>query len=248
MRYLILLVCIISNVSLWAQDDLGLVKILNQLNLEDKDIMHEFVRIKALPYKTEDVIYVIPEIIEEDDDGYSYTLQPHIVIIDSYTDKIKATYLGQEEWTSDALYISDVTIDTAPYMVRNDQRAFGIRLSTIGSSKPNPYNDTYLCLYVIENNTIRQVLKNVEVKSFWGEWDTFCAGEFTRSNCILIISENQTNDYNDIILKCNLVETEATPTDDDYYENPNYDCTEIKTASSSKTIIKYSEGMYQSKY
>jgi len=74
-------ICFLIGISGYTQNDSGLTEVLKQLNLKEGHIKSEFVRIKALPHRPEDVIYLIPEIIEEDD-NYSYTLHPHIVIVD----------------------------------------------------------------------------------------------------------------------------------------------------------------------
>jgi len=107
-----------------------------------------------------------------------------------------------------------------------------------------------LCLYVIENNTIRRVLNNLETDGYWGEWDTTCYGEFTDSKCILIINDHQTNGYNDLLIKCTNTETKAYPADEQKYDKDpfNIECLESKKTSTFKGIVTYSNGIYQLKH
>jgi hypothetical protein len=100
--------------------------------------------------------------------------------------------------TDDAIRISAVEFDTARYRLSREQTAFGLRISTAGSSRPNPYNDVSLWLYVIDKGSLRPVLDGMIVSKNTGEWDTNCAGEFQSSESTLSMSSNRTHGYADI--------------------------------------------------
>lgn len=71
---------------------------------------------------------------------------------------------------------ADIALDTAPYQVAPTQRAFGVRMSSDGSSGPKPHGETSLSLYAFDGQTLRPVLDRLTISQASGEWDTHCDG------------------------------------------------------------------------
>ncbi|MFK3781575.1 hypothetical protein [Agrobacterium sp. NPDC089420] len=84
----------------------------------------------------------------------------------------------KDAMADDAVRIISVTFDTARYRLAPDKMAFGVRISTEGSSRANPFGDTTLRLYAINGEKLVPVLDNIVVSEGGGEWDTNCAGAF----------------------------------------------------------------------
>ncbi len=216
--------------------------VLSQLNIKKENCKTNFISIKDVPDNKEMSIVIIPEISTEEKEDYYFELNSYILIVNKKTGKIKSKFYESSKtnaWTSDALVLTDITIDTAPYNIKKGKRAFGVRVHYIGSSKPNPYEAETISLFIDEDNKLNRVLNKYEVNGNFGEWDTNCAGEFTNFNSILIISNISTNNYYNINVKTTIIQT-------DQFEDKNGDCqsTVLKTIKKTKLIfngVEYKE-------
>ncbi|MDA6069659.1 hypothetical protein NJT12_08505 [Flavobacterium sp. AC] len=192
--------------------------VLKQLNLKESDINQNLFTQKILPYDKDKSVLVIPKYIvnEEDNEGHFYfELDAYIVVIDNATGKIICKFIEPNAWTSDAFVLTDISIDTGLYLLNKTTRAFGVRVDFNASSKPNPFSETNLSLYIIEKGSLKQVLKNYKISQSHGEWDTNCAGEFEYSNSTFDMGKVQNNNFSNIIVKTKIVQTISTPTKDD---------------------------------
>jgi hypothetical protein len=215
-------------------------KILNQLNLKEDKIKESLVCYKQLPNNREETIYVIPEIATQEDD-FMFSLNSYILITESNTGKIKHKYFESyktNNWSSDAIKLNSITIDTAPYRLNKKSRAFGIRISYRGSSRVNPYGSESLSLFIKKGNTLKKVVNNLIVYEEIGEWDGMCAGEFNEEKSILIISKKKSNGFSNIILsKKNTTRINK--------EEKNGDCSEKVSSTRNKKTLKYNGTCYK---
>ena len=213
--------------------------VLNQLKIKKTDCKTEFIIIKKTPNNDTESIIVIPELVSEDE--HYFELNSHILIIDNKTGKIKNRFFESSqtnEWVSDAIRMVEVSIDTAPYVVQKGKRAFGIKVRYLGSSKPNPYGKETISLFIKNKNKLSRVLKNFEINGNSGEWDANCAGEFNTVKKTLIISDNITNGYYNIIVK-NKISNSKT------FINKQGDCDEKEEIQIIKTILKFENNEYK---
>ncbi|MBT2747941.1 MULTISPECIES: hypothetical protein [unclassified Lysobacter] len=111
-------------------------------------------------------------------DNDTETADLEVLVADSKQPRILQRYREDEALQSDAIRISALTLDTARYRLNETTTAFGVRVEYSGSSRANPYGSTQLNLYVADGDTLRPVLRKLEVALDRGEWDTNCAGEF----------------------------------------------------------------------
>jgi hypothetical protein len=149
-------------------------------------------------------LVAVPLIKSSNDDGTVGDLE--LLVIDTATDAVKHRLLLDNRMTDDAVSISTIEFDTAPYRLAKDQTAFGARISTANSSRPNPYDNVSLWLYVIDKGSLHQVLDGMIVSERTGEWDTNCAGEFQSKQTTLSMASNKTHGFADIMT----VETKST--------------------------------------
>ncbi len=202
----------------FSQNTDHLNTVLKQLKIKKSEVHQELFTQKVLPYDKGKSVLVIPkyDINEQDNEGHDYfVLDAYIVVIDNATGKIICKFIEPNAWTSDALMLSSISIDTGLYHLNNTTRAFGVRVSYNGSSRPNPFSETQLSLYIIDKNSLKLVLNNYSISRSGGEWDTNCAGEFEDRNSTFDIDKTQTNNYNNIIVKTTTVKSISTPTNDD---------------------------------
>jgi len=215
--------------------------VLNELQIKKEQCKLEFVVEKVIPQNPDESIMVIPEIFIEEEEEYYFELNSYILIVDNKTGKIKHEFFESHKtngWISDAIQLTDITIDTAPYLIKKGKRAFGIKVRFLGSSKPNPYGSEMLSLFIKDGKTLTRVLNNFEVNADSGEWDTTCSGNFYNVKKILIISDNGTNEYRDIIIKNQVTETEA-------FVDKKGKCDWDIKKSTVKTALKFTGDMYK---
>ena len=209
-------------------------KVIRQLELRYDKVNTHLLVTKVNPANTQETIMVIPEYAEIDEDEIYFELNSHIVVVTNLTGDIIHHYFESSKtngMVSDAVRLSEITIDTAPYIVAKNARAFGVRVNFYGLSKANPYSKETISLFVKSGNTLKKVLHNFDVMEYGGEWDTNCAGAFIGTKKILILSKQVTKGYYDIIVKEKITETIN-------YENEEGDCdTKEKITSNSGRLL-----------
>ncbi|WP_158549243.1 hypothetical protein [Lysobacter silvisoli] len=124
-----------------------------------------------------------------------------LLVADSARPRILARYREDDALFSDAIAVQGVALDTARYRLDERTTAFGVRVSVANSSRPNPYSATRLSLYVVEGDRVRPVLRDLEVASDGGEWDTQCAGEFHSDRSTLAVDAKRDHGYAGLILR-----------------------------------------------
>jgi len=222
-------------------EDLSLIdEVIQQLNLNKQKIKSGLIVSKIQPNNSNETIVVIPEIVGEEDEHF-LELNSHVVLVNNTTRKITHKYFESYKtngWTSDAIELREITIDTAPYNITGDKRAFGIRVYYVGSSRANPYANKTISLFVKSDDTLKKVLHNYDVMDYGGEWDTSCYGEFIDVKSTLIISEEKTNGYFDILVKSKITKTKNT-------EDEHGECDSKEKINTEKTVLKFDGSVYK---
>ena len=134
-------------------------------------------------------------------DGYGET-DLELLIADSSSSHVKARKLmaGALDW--DAFHVSSIAFDTAPYRVSQGQLAFGVRISRRGSSRVNPFSVQSLDMYLVEEDTLRPILRDLVMEESSGEWDSNCAGAWVDKTRTLALAEQPgRNGYRDLIVR-----------------------------------------------
>ncbi len=211
--------------------------VLSQLNISENECEINLLTQKQLPYIKGYSVFVIPKIGEGDDDFKIF--DAYILMIENETGKITHKFYQEKAWTSDAVRLENIEIDTAPYKLNNNTRAFGVRCFYEGSSRPNLYASEEILLFIPREKSLVRVLKDYIITEYHGEWDTNCEGEFTAKKGIFVIGENKTNEFYDIIVKNTYTTQTNTKVDDD--------CVSIEETSQSKETLQYVNGEYKLK-
>lgn len=208
-------------------------KVMANLKPNGVNWFEELIVEKAVPNSKNEIILVLPEFLDSAEMYYS--LKTWIVVVENSGKILSKTFVNME---SDAVVLTRFSIDTAPYQVSENSRAFGIRTVYRGSSRANPYDYESISLFIRKGNELKIILKDFVLEQFDGEWDTNCAGEFTHQDKVLIVSNNLTNGYYDITVK-NKISKENTFVD----KLGECDGTEVTTVE--KTVLKYLNGGYK---
>lgn len=222
------------------ENSLLVAEVLQQLKLEKKDIKTELFAEKILPDNPSQSVLVIPKIISNEagiDNNFSYNLDAYILIVENSSGKIINKYFESEAWISDAVMLTSIEIDTAPYLLQSNNRAFGVIVNYTGSSRPNPYSRSDLTLFTANGKSLKPLLKNYLLAKSVGEWDTNCAGEFEDMHSILIIDKQKSNNLNNLIVKQTITKTKNFVTNDD--------CDEKETKTQKKLVLKFNKKEYK---
>lgn len=123
--------------------------------------------------------------------------------------------------TDDAMVITGVAFDTAPWRLAPDRIAFGLRISIQGSSCANPFHETTLRLFEPDGGSFHPILDALTVERSGGEWDANCAGAFSEEKCTLAMLPQTHHDVADIGV--------TTRTIDRLTAEHNGQCEEIET-------------------
>ncbi|TCW85203.1 hypothetical protein C5O80_08250 [Burkholderia sp. SRS-46] len=123
-----------------------------------------------------------------------------LLVLDSANLNVRQRLRLPGRMADDAVRILSVTFDTARYQVAAGRTAFGLRLGKAGSSRPNPFDETDLWLYTLDGDRIKPVLDGIVVADNGGEWDTQCAGAFSRVRRTLAIDSAAHNGFADILV------------------------------------------------
>lgn len=215
--------------------------VIDELNINRSKLMPALQAFKILPNRPNEAIVVIPEIVEGSEEEHYFTLNTHIAYVNIENKQVLFHYFESAEtngWISDAIRLDEIKIDTAPYTITKNERAFGIKTHFIGSSRVNPYVSDQLSLFMIKNNSIQKILDNFEVLYGGGEWDGNCKGEFINEKKILIISEEKTNTYFDILVKHKITESIA-------FIDENGDCDNKNTVTTKTSVLKFDGNSYR---
>lgn len=196
-------------------DDI-LPTILNSMGLSRDSIKMDLLAMKKLPYNLNQMVAVIPKIIFEDET--MLTIDAIILVVDTETGAIIQQYQEKNIIYGDAVYISSITIDTAPYLLTKDVRAFGIRIGYTGSSRPNPFSQEILSLYIPKDKQLIRVLDQICMNRFQGEWDTNCAGQFEETKSIITFEKESRHNHFNLVVKDVTTKTENVLTESDCVE------------------------------
>jgi hypothetical protein len=211
---------------------------LLQIDLEnvDRDLSIE----KPMRYLPEMMAYAVLEKVGESDyaeEGH-HTYKCHVVLYNA-SDKIITNRYVIENLESDAIRLSKVSLDFAPYMVQSNKRAFGLRISYSGASRVNPYEEEKLTLFVQEKDKLVPVLKDFTSYLSTGDWDTNCAGEFNEKRAVFVLEPTSSNGFFDMKVNYKAIKTINKPV--------SGDCEGTETATKSSAKLVYVNGTYQVK-
>jgi hypothetical protein len=173
--------------------------------------------------------------ISQSDDGNEGDIE--ILVVDSDSLKPRARLRLPNLLTDDAVFVSSVAFDTARYHLSHSETAFGLRIARRGSSGPNPFGETTLWLFVIDDNGLRPVLDNLVVADGQGEWDTNCAGEFQATERTLAMGRRVPGRYSDILVTEKMTKTISTLA-------PDGTCVDDKSTVASERRLRFQGTAY----
>ncbi|MCQ2996433.1 hypothetical protein NLO95_20220 [Pseudomonas syringae] len=166
---------------------------------------------KINPANSSQVLAALPfaENVTEDGQG-DYGLG--VIVANASNGKIISQHYQAAAISSDAIYFSGLELDTARYQLAPKLRAFGVRVTYGGSSRPNPFESEVLTLYAaLPGAQLQPLVSGLEVKRSNGEWDTRCAGEFTETQRTISISDKSNKGLAALEIEQKVIDTQNRP-------------------------------------
>lgn len=213
--------------------------ILKELDLELLNVKTNLIVSKPNPQTLNEVIVVIPEIVDEGE--HYFELNSHILIADNRSREITHKYFESSQtnqWVSDAIELNEISIDTGRYYISEDTRAFGVRVHYIGMSRVNPSEKETLSLFLKSGDGLKKILDQYPTKNFSGEWNGSCSGKFENIENTLIISDKKTNVFSNILIRSKIIKTTTE-------ENENAECIDIVTQTTQNSLLKFNGKEYK---
>ncbi|WP_439617842.1 hypothetical protein [Shinella sp.] len=187
------------------------------------------------PARPELTLVAVPLMREQSDDGNEGDIE--LLVVDSDSLDLKARLRLPKLMSDDAVFVSGVAFDTARYHLAPGKTAFGLRLSLQGSSRPNPFGETALWLFLLDDDALKPVLDNIVVAEGQGEWDTNCAGEFHDTARTLSMSRSAQRAFADIVVSEKKTTTISTPDKDG-------ECVDKKQTTIGEYRLRYEGASY----
>lgn len=230
-----LLLLIVFSLSAQEYDEARYGAVLKQLKLNSSEVHNELYTEKKMPNLEDSYIIVVPVLQGKlEADGFSVK---NTILITDTQGKIKSKYIDDIEFGSDAIRLDSFIIDTGLYKLNSNTRAFGITANYHGSSNPNPYSSSDISLYYPEGKTLKKILDGYNLRTYSGEWDMNCSGEFEEDSSVIIVDQAKTNGFNNLKIK-----TENKKT---FSEEINGECNESKTSKISYKTLKFNKSVYK---
>jgi len=135
------------------------------------------------------LLVAVPLIAQVRSDGTSGDLD--VLVVDEATGSPRHRIRLPHAMNDDAIRLSGISFDTAPYILGPDRLAFGVKREWMGSSRPNPFLETTLSLLEVRAGALSRVLDNLVVFRSVGTWDLSCAGETVATERILRMRPGQ---------------------------------------------------------
>ena len=147
-----------------------------------------------------------------------------LILFDIKKEKILNKLEDTRKFTSDAVELQPVVIDTINYKINSNGTAFGINVSYVGGSRVYNYSTEDLFLYNIDNGKIKSISEAIQTYKLNGEWDMKCTYDGEKTKSILIMDKKMTNGFYDIKIKSTKTIMKSVAP-----ENENDDCIETNT-------------------
>lgn len=219
---------------------------LKYLGLEENDCAMHLIVQKKLPYADQTVI-VIPEYITESRNEFDeFDVNLHILLIDTTSEKVISYYPDEFVEISDAIKLGSISIDTGLFILNEEYRAFGIVVHHNNFRRHGHYTSSTISLFIQKNKTLQMVLDSLITNYTRGEYSG-CEGDTETMKSVLIISDKQTNNFKNIIVKNTenhtFFERDKGITIEEEFED--YPCIEREENFTNQYTLKYVNGRYQ---
>lgn len=126
------------------------------------------------------------------------TYDLHLLALKAGDHTVLASYVQAGAYTSDAIHLDSIGIDTANYALAPGVRGFGIA-SHFAHHGCAAYEGEDLSLFIVDGHAIRPVLPGIGVTKSQGMCGT--CGDYSHSDSILAVAKTSSKGFADLIVK-----------------------------------------------
>lgn len=195
---------------------------------------------KVWPYSPDKILIVmtlVSEVPKQDADNATYDID--VAVVDRKSGLI-ISHRYDEGLIDDAIYVDQISIDTARYQLSPSIRAFGVRFFRRNNPTFNAYADEIINLYFLQNKTLKVPVKSLMMSKIHARWDEMtCSGVFESIQRTLLIEKGKRFDFNN--LKINEITTRYKP---EFIED--YGCfNSVENVKKRSMYMKYNGKKYK---
>jgi len=121
-----------------------------------------------------------------------------LTVVDVQQKSIVQSYFHKDIAQSDAVYVSDIILDTEKFKDISKHITFTVTIEHTGSSRPNPYASRTLYMYSLKDEKLSLILDTFEVMESGGENDTVGTG-YEISKTLTYKIDNTSKEYDTLI-------------------------------------------------
>ena len=145
-NWMLLVLSIVATEQLYAdvcKDEAFTDAILKQVRLNNTP--GHLADCKLLPQQPDRAVLLYQQAIEDPDNPEQpAAYRIHIITANTQRSLMLDHYIDADEYTTDAMVLSNMSLDTAAYQLQPQLRALGVRIDYQGLSRVSPYNYTLL--------------------------------------------------------------------------------------------------------
>ncbi len=169
----------------------------------------------------------------ENDSVFSLVL----AVLDVKHKSIVQSYFHKDIAESDAIYISDIILDTKTFHDISKHTTFAVTIQYLGSSRPNPYASSTLYMYSLQDEKLSLILDGFEIMESGGENDTVGTG-YEISTTLTYKSHKKSKGYDTLIF-----DSLTKRVDFDYSDNKSDE--NISGVVRKEVRLHYIDGKYE---
>ncbi len=141
--------------------------------------------------------------LSTDNDAGFYDLT--VLLLKNESDQVLTRLFQKGAFSSDAIRLTGIAIDAAPYKLASGQRAFGVRARFSNSSVVSSWEHEQLNLYLVQNVTLHQILGRLVIAKKLYEKVGDCQESVTDLSRKLIVATSSKYGKADLTLKEQLI-------------------------------------------
>lgn len=208
-------------------------QVIKTLKISEENIDEELYTEKILPYDTNKLVMVFP-LAKGDENEASFDL--YVVVYNLLQKKIAQFYKGVDEYSSDAIVLEKLSIDTAKFIVNEKERAFGLRAYFRNYSRVSAFAEETFSLFLPQETSLKKILNQYSLNTSHSESYDECEASLSENNTSMFMMDSKkTKGYFNIKNRITLIRNTFSA-----------DCRDEKEEKSTKTVfLKYNGKEYK---
>ncbi|MEJ8800958.1 hypothetical protein [Pontibacter sp. H249] len=225
--------CLLS-IGLKAQtENEQLAWVIEELKLDKDSVLLDLAAVKRYPASVDLTIVCIPSIVEYADEDF-WTADVYVALVNKRSKKIISQNF-KRGLSADAISPSKIWIDTAPYTISPNERAFAIRIEAKNNSRAASFSGEQFWLMLAKAEKVERLLQlDSETSISYGGGDCESTEIHKQKSTFVLSDKLNDKGYFDLVEKINYQHFFLTEEcEDGKKETKNF-----------KNTFKYKEGQY----